>query len=70
MGPQGCNARIIASQLCLAQRGVDFIVANLLQQHGRPALAAFQPWDQMMLTLAGMRRDLPVTQGAKGVIHW
>ena len=50
MGAQGLDRAETARQFGFGQRGVDFLVANLVQQHGGSALASFEFWDQMMQT--------------------
>ncbi|GAB4285849.1 MAG: hypothetical protein Kow0058_05220 [Roseovarius sp.] len=41
----------------LAARYMDLIVADLVQKHHRPALAALQPQHQMVQALRRLRRD-------------
>src|SRR6056297_2377190 len=68
MRSQGLDTGIVARQFRLAQRGVDLVVANLMKQHHRPALAAFQPGDQVMQALARLRRDRPAAKRAYRVL--
>lgn len=51
MGAQGLDRVIVAGELGLGQARVDFIVANLVQPHHRPALAAFEPRHEVMQAL-------------------
>ncbi len=52
---------IVPRKLGLRQGGMDFIVADLVQQDRRPALAALQLRDEVMQALAGCGRNGPVT---------
>jgi hypothetical protein len=67
MGAQGFYSVIAAGEFGLAQGGVDFIVADLVQEHGWPALAALEAGDQMMMALACLGRDRAATEGANRV---
>lgn len=58
MRAQGVHGVEVARQLRLGQRGVDFLVADLVQQYDGTALATFEFWDQMMQAAA------PVGNGA------
>ena len=62
---------VVTRQLGLGQRGVDFIVANLMDQNRWPAFATFQLWDQVMMALLDTRRDRALAQWADrvDVIH-
>jgi len=55
-------------KLRLGHRGVDLVVADLVQKNRRPTLAAAQARDQVMQALFRVRRDGPVAQGAYGVV--
>ena len=66
---QGVNSRIVARQLCLGQRGMDFVMANLMQQDGRSTLPTFQFWDKVMQALPRVSGNGPATQGAYGQIR-
>lgn len=70
MGAQRLDAAVVSRQLGLRQGGVDFIVADLMQQHDRPTLPAAQLWDQMVPALFGMGRDRTLAERtSRGVIH-
>jgi len=64
MGAQRLDRVEIAGQFGLGQGGVDLVMANLVQQHGRPALAAAQLGRQVVQALRGRRRDRALAQGA------
>lgn len=64
MGPQGSNRVVTACQLSFAQRCMDFLVADVMQQHRGAALAAFQLWNQVVQALVNIRRDRAPAQGA------
>ena len=51
----------------LRQRGVDFPMTDVMQQHRWPAFTSFQPGDQVMQTLRRIRRDWAVAQRADRV---
>lgn len=57
MGAQRGNRVIVSRQFGLGQGGVNLAVADVMQQNGRPALAAFEFRDQMMQALGNARRD-------------
>lgn len=57
-----------ARKLGFRQRGVDLVVANLVQQDGRSALAAPELGDKVMLALPDMPGDGPAAEGTNGVI--
>ena len=67
MGAQRFRRGIIPCKLCLRQCGMDFFVADVVQQHSWPALAAFQLGHEMVQALWDIRWDVAVTQGAAGV---
>jgi len=70
MGAQGLNRIVAAGKLGLGQGGMDLIVADLMQQHCRPAFPATQFRDQVVQALFGIRRNRAITKRAKGpVIH-
>lgn len=54
MCAQGFNCVETARQFSFGQGCVDLFVANLVQQHGRPSLASFEFWDQMMQVAAAL----------------
>lgn len=65
-----CFYRVkVAGQLGLGQGGVDFVVADLMQQDGRAALAAFEFGDKMVQALLCEGRDRTFAQGADRIIH-
>lgn len=66
MGAQGLHGIVGPRKLRLGHRGVDLVMADLMQQDRRPTLAAAQSRDQVVQALLGMRRDGPVAQGADG----
>ena len=69
MGAQRLDRVIVAGKLGFRQRGVDFVVAYLVEQHGRPALAAAQFRNKVMKALRGIRRDCPEAEGTYRVAH-
>lgn len=61
---------IVAGQFGLRQGGVNLIVANLMQKHGRPALAPAQSWNKVMQALLGLGRDRAQAQRTdRQVLH-
>lgn len=68
MAAQGLNGAVIPCQLGLGQRGVNFIVTDLVQSHHRAAFAALQLGNEMVQALPCIRRDGPVAQGADGIV--
>lgn len=66
MRAQGLDRRVVAGQFRLAERGVDLVVANLVQKHGGTALAAAQFRHKVMPALRDTGRDRPVAQWADG----
>ena len=60
MGAQRVDAAEVACKLGLGQGGVDFPVADVMQQHGGAALAALELGDQVMTALRDVRRDRTV----------
>lgn len=70
MGAQGIDGVMAARQFCFRQGGVDFVMANLMQQNDRPALAAAQLGRQVMQALFRIPRDRALTKRAKGqIVH-
>lgn len=67
MAAQRINAVIAACKLGLGQCGMDFTMANLMQQDRRPPFAAAQLGDQVMQALLRLRRDRAVAKGANRV---
>jgi hypothetical protein len=68
MGAQGLDGVVAARKLGLGHGGVDLVVADLVQQNRRPALAAAQAGDQVVQALLGVRRDGPVAEGTDGIV--
>ncbi|KIN76349.1 hypothetical protein Z950_1970 [Sulfitobacter mediterraneus KCTC 32188] len=48
---------------------MNFAVADVVHQDHRPAFAALELGDQMMLTLSHIGRDGPMAQRALRVVH-
>ena len=69
MGAQGIDAGKVPGKLRLAQAGVDLAMTDVMQKHGRAALAAFQFRDQVMPALFDGRRDRAVAEGADRIGH-
>lgn len=70
MGAQGFDGGVAARQFGLGQGGMDFIMADLVQQNDRPTLAAAQLRRQVMEALLGLRRDRALTERAEGqIVH-
>jgi NADPH-dependent 2,4-dienoyl-CoA reductase/sulfur reductase-like enzyme len=66
MGAQRLDGVVAARKLRLGHRGVDLVVADLVHENRRPALAAAQAGDQVVQALLGVRRDGPVAEGQMG----
>ena len=66
MGAQGIDGVITAHQFCLGQGSVDLVMADLVQKHDRPALAAAQFRRQVMQALFRILRDRAVAKRADG----
>ena len=64
MAAQGFYRVIAAGKLGFGQGGVNFIVTDLVQEHGWPALAALEAGDKVVVALACFGRNRAVTQGA------
>lgn len=62
VGPQGIDRVILACQFGFRERGVDFVMANLMQQHDGPALAPAQSRYQVMPALWNALGDWTITQ--------
>ena len=71
MAAQRLNGGIVAGDFGLAQGGVDFFVANVVQQNGWSAFPAFQLWRQVMAALRHFWRYLAQAQRAyrQGIGH-
>ena len=61
---QSLNTGIVARQFGLRQRGVNLVVANLMQQHGRATLATFELGHEVVQALMNVRRYRPVAKRA------
>lgn len=55
-------------QFRLGSRGVDFVVADLMQEHDRPAFPAPELWDQVMQALWCAGKNWPLAERANGVV--
>ena len=70
MAAQGLGCVVDAGQLGLGQGGMNLVMADLMQQHRRPALSAAQLGHEMVQALRGIRRDRTVAQGTdRGGFH-
>ena len=69
MGSESVHAGIVAGQFGLGERGMNFLMADVVQQHRRPALSPFQLRDQVMKALWNTRWDRAVAKGADGIGH-
>ena len=56
-------------QFGFAERGVDLVVADLVQKHGRPTFAAPEFRDKMVQALRHVRRNGAVAERADGIAH-
>ncbi len=68
MASQGFGRVVNSGKLGFGQRGVDFVVTNLVDQDCWTALAAAQFGDKVMQALRGIRQDGTVTERAYGVV--
>ena len=55
MCAQGFDRTVTAREFGFGQRGVNFFVADLVQQNGGSSLATFEFWDQMVHAAAPFR---------------
>lgn len=72
MGPQGLGRVEAAGQFGLGQGRVHLLVADVMHQHRRPALAAAQLRGQVVQALRHARRDRALAERALGrcfVLH-
>ncbi len=70
MAPQCVDIVVGPRKLGLGQRRMDLVVANLMQQHGRPTFPSAQLGYQMVQALFGVRRDRALAERADGgVVH-
>ena len=56
-----------AGEFGLGQGGVDFVVTDLVQKNGRPALAAPELGDEVVLALRHVPGDRAAAERAEGV---
>jgi|GEM_PF-6742386 len=68
MRAQCLHRAVAAGKLGLGHRGVDLVMAELVQKNRRPALAAAQTGDQVMQALLRVRRNGPVAEGTYGIV--
>ena len=69
VGAQRFNGVIVPGKLGFRQRGMDLVVADLVQEHGRPAFAAAEFRDKVVQALSRLGRDGPVAERADGIVH-
>ena len=71
MGAQSLWRRVVTCQFAFRQCGVNFVMANLVEQHGRAVLSASQLRDKMVHRLLGPGWDFTQAKRAEGifVIH-
>ena len=69
MGPQSFNGRIIPGQFGFGQGCVDFVVADLMEKHRGPALAAPEFRDKVVVALADLGRNGPTAKRADRIAH-
>lgn len=68
--PPECFGRVEdLRQFGLAQRRVDLIVTDLMDQNGFTTFTASQPRDQVMATLSRLRRDRAQTERTNRICH-
>ena len=58
MSAERLDRGVVPRQFGFGQRGVDFIVAYLMDKDRRAAPAALQLWDQVMPRLFRLRRNV------------
>lgn len=68
MGSQRLDRVVAPGEVGLGQGRVDFLVADVMQKDGRPALSAAQPWRQVMQALRHVRRNRAPAQGTDRVV--
>ena len=69
MAAQGLHRVVVTGKFRLCQAGVDLAVADVVQQHRWPALAAFQLRGQVVQALWHARWDWTLAQGASRVVR-
>lgn len=61
---------IVTRQFSFGERGMNFVVTDLMQQHRRPAFATAQLWNQVVQALPRLWWDGPLAKGAyRNVMH-
>lgn len=69
MGFKGIYIGEVAGQFGFRKRRVDFLVANMVQSHGRAAFTALQFGHQMMQRRGSTRRDRAIAERAdRGIL--
>lgn len=63
---QRLDCVIGAGKFGFGQRGVDFTMANLMQQNGRPAFSAPELRDKVVQALGHVRRDRATAEWTVG----
>lgn len=69
VGAQSVDRVIGAGKLGFGKRGVDFVVADLVEPHRWTTFAAAKTGNEVMLALPRMGRDGPVAERADGIAH-
>lgn len=69
MGAQRLDARIVARQFGLGERGMNLVVTDLVQQHDRTALAPLEARHEVVKALAHHRRDRAQAERAYRVVR-
>ena len=67
MRAQGFGRVKVPREFRFGQGRVNLVVANLMNKNGRPALAALEFGDQVMMALFDTRRDRAQAKGADRV---
>ena len=70
MRQQGFRCVIDARQFRFAERGVDLLVADVMQKNGWPASAAFELGHKVVQGLRHTRRDRTVAERADRIIRF
>ena len=69
MGAQRVDGVVVPGKLGLGERGVDFVVADLVEKDCRPALAATEFRDKVVEALARIGRNGALAERADGIVH-
>lgn len=69
VGFERFDRRVAAGELGFRERGVDFIMTDLMQERGRAAASASGFRDEMMEALACLWRDRAATERADRVLE-